>query len=208
MARLCAGTALILTPSKNTSPAVGVWKPPIMRRVVVLPHPLGPSSVRNSLSWIFSVMLSSTTSSSKRHGAVHQADQLLGHVSSPISFQLTACQLPRSHSRRCPQQRDSWRSRRGFTDSEIHYIRLPIKCQWILSKISVKSPRRKTGKARPGQGKLGVRRSEGRSRRTGGDHREKPGKYSVTKSTCSTWNCCPSRGASAPASVVKQNSSR
>ena len=76
----------------------------------------------------------------KRHGAVHQADQLLGHVSSPISFQLTACQLPRSHSRRCPQQRDSWRSRRGFTDSEIHYIRLPIKCQWILSKISVKSP--------------------------------------------------------------------
>ena len=144
----------------------------------------------------------------KRHGAVHQADQLLGHVSSPISFQLTACQLPRSHSRRCPQQRDSWRSRRGFTDSEIHYIRLPIKCQWILSKISVKSPRRKTGKARPEQGKLGVRRSEGRSRRTGGDHREKPGKYSVTKSTCSTWNCCPSRGASAPASVVKQNSSR
>ena len=188
---------------------MGVVKPPIIRSVVVLPHPLGPSSVRNSLSLIYRVNVDRARARRQTPcSRSTQANQLLGHVSSPISFQLTACQLPRSHSRRCPQQRDSWRSRRGFTDSEIHYIRLPIKCQWILSKISVKSPRRKTGKARPGQGKLGVRRSEGRSRRTGGDHREKPGKYSVTKSTCSTWNCCPSRGASAPASVVKQNSSR
>ena len=48
--RLCGGTSLILTPSKNTSPLVGCKKPPMMRRVVVLPQPEGPRSVRNSLS--------------------------------------------------------------------------------------------------------------------------------------------------------------
>ena len=61
--RLWGGTSLILTPSNNTSPEVGDKNPPMMRSVVVLPHPLGPSSVRNSLSLIYRLMWSSTTSS-------------------------------------------------------------------------------------------------------------------------------------------------
>ena len=47
--RLCGGTSLILTPSNSTSPLVGWRKPPMIRSVVVLPQPEGPSSVRNSL---------------------------------------------------------------------------------------------------------------------------------------------------------------
>ena len=42
------GGSLIFCPSNNTSPDVGVKKPPMIRRVVVLPQPLGPSNVRNS----------------------------------------------------------------------------------------------------------------------------------------------------------------
>ena len=49
MRRLWGGTSLILTPSNSTSPLVGWRKPPMIRRVVVLPQPEGPSSVRNSL---------------------------------------------------------------------------------------------------------------------------------------------------------------
>ena len=55
---------MILTPSKITSPLVGVVKPPIMRSVVVLPQPLGPKSVRNSESLKYKLMLSRTCSSS------------------------------------------------------------------------------------------------------------------------------------------------
>ena len=54
--RLCGGTSLILTPSKVTSPDVGVVKPPIILSVVVLPQPLGPRSVRNSESLIYRLM--------------------------------------------------------------------------------------------------------------------------------------------------------
>jgi len=32
----------------STSPSVGNSKPPIMRKVVVLPDPLGPSKAKNS----------------------------------------------------------------------------------------------------------------------------------------------------------------
>ena len=62
-ARWWGGTSFILTPSNKTSPAVGDRNPPMIRSVVVLPHPLGPSSVRNSLSLIYRLMWSSTTSS-------------------------------------------------------------------------------------------------------------------------------------------------
>ena len=61
--RWWGGTWLILTPSNSTSPEVGDRNPPMIRSVVVLPHPLGPSSVRNSLSLIYRLMWSSTTSS-------------------------------------------------------------------------------------------------------------------------------------------------
>ena len=48
--RLWGGTSLMRLPSNKTSPEVGDKNPPMIRSVVVLPHPLGPSSVRNSLS--------------------------------------------------------------------------------------------------------------------------------------------------------------
>ena len=41
---------MIFLPLKKTSPVSGVINPPIMRRVVVLPQPEGPSSVTNSPS--------------------------------------------------------------------------------------------------------------------------------------------------------------
>src|SRR5690606_30147963 len=42
------GLSPISTPSIKICPLVGVSKPAIIRSVVVLPHPLGPRSVRNS----------------------------------------------------------------------------------------------------------------------------------------------------------------
>src|SRR5215470_7115469 len=46
--RRYGGTRVSGRPSSMISPAVGDSKPAIIRRVVVLPEPLGPSSVRNS----------------------------------------------------------------------------------------------------------------------------------------------------------------
>ena len=48
MLRLCGGRATTECPSIAMSPTVGVSKPAIIISVVVLPDPLGPSSVRNS----------------------------------------------------------------------------------------------------------------------------------------------------------------
>ncbi len=47
---LIGGTSLMFSPMKIMSPLSGVSKPPMRRSVVVLPHPEGPKSVRNSLS--------------------------------------------------------------------------------------------------------------------------------------------------------------
>ncbi len=43
---LFGGVPLILLPPKMTSPLSGSTKPPMMRRVVVLPQPDGPRIVR------------------------------------------------------------------------------------------------------------------------------------------------------------------
>ena len=51
-------------PLKNTSPDVGVRKPPIIRNVVVFPHPLGPSNVRNSLLLMYRLIPSRTVTPS------------------------------------------------------------------------------------------------------------------------------------------------
>src|SRR5712691_11861168 len=42
--RRCTGTRVIGRSSRNISPASGCSSPAIIRKVVVLPHPLGPSS--------------------------------------------------------------------------------------------------------------------------------------------------------------------
>src|SRR5690349_18212684 len=48
MLRFAGATSFILAPSNSTSPVDGVSSPAMMRSVVVLPQPLGPSSVTNS----------------------------------------------------------------------------------------------------------------------------------------------------------------
>ena len=46
--RLCGGTRETSAPSSRMAPSVGVSKPAIIRSVVVLPQPDGPSSEKNS----------------------------------------------------------------------------------------------------------------------------------------------------------------
>src|SRR5579884_1511246 len=56
--RLLAARCVISSLSSRIVPSLGVSKPAIMRRMVVLPQPLGPSSVRNSpcstVRWMWS----------------------------------------------------------------------------------------------------------------------------------------------------------
>ena len=47
-------------PSKSTRPVSGISKPPMIRNIVVLPQPEGPSNVINSLSYIVKSISSST----------------------------------------------------------------------------------------------------------------------------------------------------
>ncbi len=46
--RLCGGVFATSSPSSRMRPLVGCSKPAIMRRVVVLPQPDGPTIVKNS----------------------------------------------------------------------------------------------------------------------------------------------------------------
>src|SRR5579859_3682778 len=48
MGRLLAKRLVISSPSSRILPALGVSNPATMRSIVVLPHPLGPSKVKNS----------------------------------------------------------------------------------------------------------------------------------------------------------------
>ncbi len=48
MSRLLGGTPTMFSPYSRTSPDVGSSKPAIIRSVVVLPQPDGPSSEKNS----------------------------------------------------------------------------------------------------------------------------------------------------------------
>ena len=50
MFRFRGGKPVMSSPATAMCPVDGATKPAIIRRVVVLPHPEGPSSVRNSPS--------------------------------------------------------------------------------------------------------------------------------------------------------------
>ena len=50
--RLCGGTEVMFLPCNRIEPALGSLKPAIIRSVVVLPQPDGPSSEKNSFSAI------------------------------------------------------------------------------------------------------------------------------------------------------------
>ena len=52
MSRWRGATLLTSLPSMRISPAEIVSSPPIMRSVVVLPQPDGPTNTMNSPSWI------------------------------------------------------------------------------------------------------------------------------------------------------------
>src|SRR5688572_20226857 len=50
MSRFCGGSAVTSRSPKYTRPDVGASRPAIMRSVVVLPQPEGPTNVKNSRS--------------------------------------------------------------------------------------------------------------------------------------------------------------
>ena len=64
--RLAGGTCVTSPPRSRMRPLVGSSKPAIMRSVVVLPQPDGPSIEKNSPSWISNETSSTATTSSKR----------------------------------------------------------------------------------------------------------------------------------------------
>src|SRR6185437_11029555 len=63
--RRCGGTPATSSPSSMICPLVGRSKPAIMRRVVVLPQPEGPRSVKNSPGGMRRSIASTATTSSK-----------------------------------------------------------------------------------------------------------------------------------------------
>ena len=63
--RRCGGTATRSWPSRRICPPVGCSNPAIIRSVVVLPHPDGPSSEKNSPGSMRRSMSSTATTSSK-----------------------------------------------------------------------------------------------------------------------------------------------
>src|SRR5688500_18357244 len=61
MSRRCTGTSVMSWPPTWTRPLSGISKPAMMRRLVVLPQPDGPSSEKNSPALMSSVTLSTAT---------------------------------------------------------------------------------------------------------------------------------------------------
>src|SRR5215212_6845078 len=61
MSRLCTGRSVMSWPPTWTRPLSGISKPAMMRRLVVLPQPDGPSSEKNSPALMSSVTPSTAT---------------------------------------------------------------------------------------------------------------------------------------------------
>ena len=72
--RLCGGSCATSSPSIRISPSLGRSKPAIIRSVVVLPQPLGPSRVKNSPRLRSRLRSSTAASSSKRLVTLAQLD--------------------------------------------------------------------------------------------------------------------------------------
>ncbi len=71
--RLGGGTCVTSAPCSTMRPASGASNPAIMRSVVVLPHPLGPSIEKNSPPGIvIETSLTATTSSNRFVTAVDE----------------------------------------------------------------------------------------------------------------------------------------
>src|SRR3954470_21100917 len=61
MSRRCSGTSVMSWPTTWKGQESGISKPAIMRRLVVLPQPDGPSSEKNSPALMSSVTASTAT---------------------------------------------------------------------------------------------------------------------------------------------------
>ncbi len=87
MLRWLGSISLIVLPSSTMRPPVGNSKPAIMRSVVVLPQPLGPSSVTNSPFSTDSETLSTATTlplpsrAGKRFSSASRIRKLMERVS-------------------------------------------------------------------------------------------------------------------------------
>ena len=64
--RLCGGTDETSVPSSRIAPAVGISKPAIIFRIVVLPQPDGPSREKNSPRAMLKQASSTATKSPNR----------------------------------------------------------------------------------------------------------------------------------------------
>ncbi len=82
---LIGRTSLILTPSNRTSPDVGVAKPPMIRSVVVFAAPAGSEKCEELFAVDIQIDVIENRLVVECHAEIPQANQLFGHVSSPIS---------------------------------------------------------------------------------------------------------------------------
>ena len=97
-------------PLTRTSPAVGATRPAITFRSVVLPHPLRPTSVTNSLSWIARSIPSRTKPRPPRTASGHPAPRSAPRRSGSGATRPGA-RAGRRRSRRAPSARSP--TRRG-----------------------------------------------------------------------------------------------
>ena len=115
--RLNGGTVATGSPSSRTSPSVGCSKPAIMRSVVVLPQPDGPSSEKNSPSAIVRSRSSTAVAAPKRFVTPSKRTASLIAPSLPLS-------TPSPLSRR-PNSRGST-SASAIASTEMASISVPI----------------------------------------------------------------------------------
>src|SRR5216683_884469 len=95
MSRFCGGSAVTSVTPNQMRPAVGVSRPAIIRRVVVLPQPEGPTKVKNSRSPI---------SSDRSRTACTERAPRPNRLSRPSSRTENAMQAPLARGPQAAQQ--------------------------------------------------------------------------------------------------------
>src|SRR5215472_15037780 len=98
MGRFSGGVPTRSRPSRKMAPASGRSKPAIIRRSVVLPHPDGPSRVKNSPASMAMLTLSTAFSAPKR-----RVTSLISRSAMRLDF---THQRPRQRERERDRQRD------------------------------------------------------------------------------------------------------
>src|SRR5580692_6906365 len=88
MSRSFGGRSLTTSPPIEMSPEVTSSRPAIMRSVVDLPQPDGPTSTTNSLSGMSRLMLRTTSTLSKRLTTLRNATSAIANLSIPGTLTL------------------------------------------------------------------------------------------------------------------------